>query len=115
MKRLLFLFLLWPGVALAQVGPEVYAVATPAHVIGFDSTNSVGITSGFVSRIIRATCTAACFLSVNLSGQSVPVTKSTGAYLPANFPILFSVTPGSKVQVVGDTTSGKLNVVELSK
>lgn len=116
MKRLLFaLFLLWPGIAFAQVGPEVYTVATPAHVIGFNSSTSVTITSHIVNRIIRTTCSAACFIWVNSSGQSFPVSKSTGVFLPANVPTLQSVSPNSKVRIIGDSGAGTVYIQELSR
>lgn len=119
MKRLLFVTLLglalWSPGAKAQVLGDVYAVATPAQFQSFGTALSAGITAGIVNRIIRATCTAACFLQINISGKSLGASKATGVYLPAGSPALFSVSPGSKVQVIGDTAAGQLFVQELSR
>lgn len=120
MKRLIFatLFVLWPSVSFAQVGPEVYTLANPisgSQVLGFNSTTSVGITAPLLSRVVRLTCTATCFVNINATGRTVAATKVSGVYLPTNVPALFSVSPGSKVQVIGDSTTGNLHVLELSR
>lgn len=119
MKRVLMALALLagplPSAAFAQVNPEAYSVATPAQFQFFGSATSVGITSGIVNRLIRTTCTAACYINITVSGSTVAATKATGVYLPADTPTLFSVTPGSKVQVIGDTASGRLHVQELSR
>ena len=119
MKVLFFLaaclVALMPRVSAAQVGPEVYSVATPAQIQTFTSGQSQGITAAIFHRIIRATCTVACYLRINAPGQSESASKATGIYLPADTPTLFSVTPGSKVQAIGDTATGRIHVQELSK
>ena len=116
MKRLLFALalLLVPVAAKAQTFPDAYAVASPAHITTFVSGVAVSITSGIVHRLIRPTCTVACYIWVNVSGANVGATKATGVYLPANSQTLFAVTPGSRVSVIG-TNDGTLHVIELSR
>lgn len=120
MKRLLFVLMLWPAAlfglpAHAQVLGDVYSVATPQQFQSYGTSASVGITEAVLNRIIRATCTSACFIQINISGKSLGATKATGVYLPAGLPALFSVSPGSKVQVIGDTAAGQLFIQELSR
>lgn len=119
MKRFaLFLALaLWPAVASAQgVSPETYAVATPAQLQGFNTTTANTVTTAaIVGRVIRAVCTAACNIWINASGQNLTPTVATGVFLPANVPMEFSVSPGSKVKVIGNSGTGQISVIELTK
>ena len=114
-KLLLALFLLFPVSTMAQVGPEVYRIATPAQINGFNaSTQITATTEAVLHQMIRATCTAACYLWVNSSGQSFPATAATGVYLPADVPTMFSVSKGSKVNVIG-TANGVIHIQELTR
>ena len=115
MKRLAFLLFLLPSMAFAQVAPETYRLATPTQVQGFSTTGATSITAAILSRVIELTCTAACNLWVNVSGQSLIPTKSTGYFLPANTPRQLSVSPGSHVYVIGASGTGQLFVQELTK
>ena len=114
-KLLLAIALLFPVSAMAQVGPEVYRVATPAQVNGFNaSTQITATTEAVLHQMIRATCTAACYIWVNSSGQSYPATALTGVYLPADVPTMFSVSKGSKVNVIG-VSAGTISILEMTR
>ena len=114
-KLLLAIALLFPVSAMAQVGPEVYRIATPAQISAFNaSTQITATTAAVLHQMIRATCTVACYIWVNSSGQSFKATALTGVYLPANVPTMFSVSKGSKVNVIG-TSDGSISIVEMTK
>lgn len=115
MKRLAFLLALLPSFAVAQVAPETYKLSTPTQVQGFNASTATSITERILSRVVEVTCTAACNLWVNASGQNFAPTKATGYYLPANIPRQLSVSPGSRVYVIGATATGQLFVQELTK
>jgi hypothetical protein len=116
MRKIFFaLVLMWPAVAFGQTAPDTYAIATPAQIQGFNSSTATGITAAIVNRAIRVVCTAACNIWINASGQVFNPTVATGVYLPANLPTVFSVTPGSKVKVIGNSGSGQLYVMELTR
>jgi len=53
--------------------------------------------------------TTACNFRI---GDGTPTAVATDTYLPPNFPLYFTVTPGQKVAVIG--TTGTLSVTEIS-
>ena len=118
MKKLAFLLVLIPGLAFAQVGPEVYRVVTPAQILPYTSASTV-ITVPFFYRTVRLTCTTSCFVAFFEGDTTVisapAVTTVTGTYLPADSPKEFIVNNGDVVRVIRSTHDGKLMVQELSK
>lgn len=117
MKKLIFLLALLPSTVFAQSALDIYRVATPAQVLPFNS--SVGtwvITTPIFHRYVELTCSSAsCYVSFAVSGTSVPATKTTGTYLPADIPKRYVVNKDSKIYVIGGSGSGSLHVQELSK
>jgi hypothetical protein len=118
MKRLLIaLFLLFPLTAHAQVGPEVYRIATPAQVSSFVTAKSyAAMTQSSITQMMEVTCqTAACSIWINISGVSIPATTATGIYLPTDTPRRFSTSKGSTVWVIGNGGAGTIHIQELTK
>lgn len=59
---------------------------------------------------VLLTCTAACNVRIS---DGTPTAVATDTLLPANFPLLFTVSPGQKVAAVTATTA-TLSVTEMS-
>jgi hypothetical protein len=88
------------------------------HWLDFDSvsvatTNPIG---NFIQRV-RLVCTTACYYSIASSGlAAVAATRySTTGYLPADNPVTFVVSPGSKIAAIKVSSAGRIYITELSK
>lgn len=114
MKILAFLLGMFPALALAQVGPDIYRPATGAQILGYDSTSRT-ITERITNRVVRLVCTTDCYVTMYASGQSFPATSVTGIFLPARVPETFSISPNSFISVTRSSTSGNLHVQELTR
>ena len=83
MKKLLLLFpfLLFAHTAQAQVGPEVYRIATPAQISAFVTAEQYSaMTAASLNQMLEVTCqTGACYIWINSSGQTYPASTTTGA------------------------------------
>ncbi len=115
MKTLAFLLALLPGIAFAQVGPEVYKPATGAQILAIDTTPRT-ITNPFLFRMARLVCTVSCYISINPRNISQLVTTTTGVFLPSLEPVIFRVVSGAKITAITvNAVAGVLHVLELTR
>ena len=111
----MFLLLVASKATYAQVGPEVYRTATPVQALSISSAALSTATAATVTQMVELTCTVACFYWIGGPGQPLYVTKTTGAYLPADTPVRALVSKKSRINVIGSTSSGVLYIRELTK
>jgi hypothetical protein len=73
--------------------------------------SSTALATAFGSQTFQVllVTTTACNFRI---GDGTPTAVATDTYLPPNFPLYFTVTPGQKVAVIG--TTGTLSVTEIS-
>ena len=118
MKRLIALTLgLWLLAipAFAQVGPEVYRVASEAQVLGIDSSTRTA-TARFFHQMVRLTSTVSTYFWFNTTtGTILAPSTTTGVLLIPNTPTIFNVTPGARITVIRDQLNGYLHIHELSR
>jgi hypothetical protein len=115
---LFFIFCLVVGLFAAipvraqAVEQGVYRASTPSQVLAVDTTARTATASIFANGVAMLTCTAACFFNI---AKTPLVTTSTGSFLPANVPTLWSVHLNDRIQVVLSTSTGTIVIQELTK
>ena len=110
-----------PIVAKADMSAVPY-VAINGHQVTIGGTSAASTTPSAVGvDVLRAVCSAACYVAIAASGQAViaytpSVTATTSVYLPANTPEYFRIGSRSKIAVIKfAAATGTLFVTEMSK
>jgi hypothetical protein len=81
-----------------------------AQTVAVTSTSAASTAFGAQTYQVLLIATALCQIRIS---DGTPTAVTTDTYLPANFPMVFTCTPGQKVAAV-TASSATLSVTELS-
>jgi hypothetical protein len=82
-----------------------------AQVVALSTTSAASTTVGSETFQVQLVATAAAYITI---GNSPTATTTASTLIPANFPLVYTITPGQAVAGILTASTATLSVTELT-